>query len=126
MADVDAALAGRRPLPLAHNIWELVLHITAWQTATLSAVKGQKMPELAAAQDWPLAGRTEQDWHNTVQQLERANQELVAAITQLPDDRLTDQVPGRDYSFYDLLHGVVQHNLYHAGQVALLKKAATD
>ena len=121
---VNGAMARRRPLPLAHSMWEIVLHITAWQAATLCAVKGQKMPSLAESQDWPWAGQTEQDWHNAVQELGRVNQELVAAITHFPDDRLGGRVPGREYTFYDLLHGVVQHNLYHAGQMALLKKTS--
>jgi uncharacterized damage-inducible protein DinB len=121
---VDAALAQRRLLPGLHNIWELVLHVTAWQSATLRAVNGDKMPELAGVDDWPVTGHTEQDWRYAVERLERVNQELVASLANFPDERLSDTVPGRDYSFYFLLHGVVQHNLYHAGQMALLKAAA--
>ena len=44
-------------------------------------------------------------------------------IAALPEPRLRDQVPGKDYDFYFMLHGVVQHELYHAGQIAILKKA---
>jgi uncharacterized damage-inducible protein DinB len=117
-------LAQRRLAPGAHNIWELVLHITAWQAATVRAVRGDKMPQLDGPDDWPVAGQTEQDWHNAVERLERVNAELVAALSSFPDERLGDTVPGREYSFYYLLHGVAQHNLYHAGQVAMLKVAA--
>ena len=59
MNGVDLALAQGRPLPGAHNIWELVLHITAWQAATLRAVRGEKMPQLGEQDDWPVAGHTE-------------------------------------------------------------------
>jgi uncharacterized damage-inducible protein DinB len=121
---VDAALADRRPLPGAHNIWELVLHITAWQAATLRAVRGDKMPQLDGQADWPVTGRTEQDWRNAVERLDRVSKELVASLENFPDERLSDTVPGRDYSFYFLLHGVVQHNIYHAGQMAILKAGA--
>jgi hypothetical protein len=41
----------------------------------------------------------------------------------MPDSRLTERVPGKDYDIYFMLHGAVQHALYHAGQIALLKKA---
>jgi uncharacterized damage-inducible protein DinB len=124
LKDVDSVLAQRRLAPGAHNIWELVLHITAWQAATVRAVRGDKMPQLDGPDDWPVAGQTEQDWHNAVERLERVNAELVAALSSFPDERLGDTVPGREYSFYYLLHGVAQHNLYHAGQVAMLKVAA--
>ena len=124
LKDVDSALAQRRLAPGAHSIWELVLHITAWQAATLCAVRGDKMPDLAVQDDWPVTGQTEQGWRNAIEHLERVNAELVAALAVFPDERLGDTVPGREYSFYYLLHGVTQHNLYHAGQIAVLKVAA--
>jgi uncharacterized damage-inducible protein DinB len=124
LKDVDSALAQRRLAPGAHNIWELVLHITAWQAATVRAVRGDKMPQLDGSDDWPATGHTEQDWRNAVERLERGNAELVASLASFPDERLGDTVPGREYSFYYLLHGVAQHNLYHAGQMAMLKVGA--
>ena len=124
LKDVDAALAQRRLLPGAHNIWELVLHVTAWQAATLRAVKGEQLPQLDGQDDWPAGGHTEQDWRDAIERLDCANEELVTALASFTDERLGDTVPGRDFSFYFLLHGVVQHNLYHAGQIAILKVAA--
>ena len=124
LKDVDTALAQRRLVPGAHNIWELVLHITAWQAAALRAVRGDKMPDLAAQDDWPVTGQTEPDWRNAVDRLDHVNEELAAALASFPDERLGDIVPGREYSFYYLLHGVTQHNLYHAGQIAIFKVAA--
>ena len=121
---VDSALAQRRLAPGAHNIWELVLHITAWQAATARAMRGDKMPQLDGPNDWPAAGQTEQDWRNAVERLEHVNAELVASLSSFQDERLSDTVPGREYSFYYLLHGVAQHNLYHAGQIAIVKVAA--
>jgi len=124
LADVDAELARRRPLPGAHNIWELVLHITAWQAAAIGAVNGKPMPNLTDVEDWPSISHTDEDWREAVRHLGRVNQELVASVNQFPDARLRERVPDREFTFYFLLHGVVQHNLYHAGQVALLKKSA--
>jgi hypothetical protein len=50
---------------------------------------------------------------------------LVKTVGPLPDSRLGDRVPGKRYDFYHMLHGVAQHELYHAGQIAILKKAQT-
>jgi hypothetical protein len=121
---VDSTVAQRRFLSGAHNIWELMLHITAWQAAALRAVKGDEMPQLDGQDDWPVPGHTEQDWRNAVEQIERVNAELVGCLATFPDERLRDIVPGSDYSFYFLLHGVAQQNIYHAGQIAILKVAA--
>jgi hypothetical protein len=126
LAGVDVALAQWRPLGGAHNICEILLHITAWQSAAWNAVKGGRMPDLAGFEDWPGAGSAEPEWRQAVEQVDRIHRELVAAIEKFPDDRLGETVPGRDYSFYFLLHGIVQHTLYHAGQIALLKAAARN
>jgi hypothetical protein len=50
---------------------------------------------------------------------------LVKTVAALPKSRLLDQVPGKKYDFYHMLHGIAQHELYHAGQIAILKKAAS-
>jgi hypothetical protein len=129
LRDLDAAAAQRRTLPGAHNIWELLLHVNAWQSAALEALAGRALPELDGSQDWPAAGSTEEDWHHALGEFDRVNRGLGAGLGSFSDQRLSDDVPGRDYSFYFLLHGVVQHNLYHAGQIAILKagmKAATN
>ena len=122
LADVDAAQAVQRPIPAAHNIWELVNHITAWQTAANGAVRGGVMPRLGKADDWPPSGRTDAQWRAAVKRLAKANQELLSALAAFPEERLDERLPGRKHSFYFMLHGVIQHNLYHGGQVALLKK----
>ena len=80
------------------------------------------MPRLGKADDWPPAGRTEAQWRAAVKRLTKVNQELLSALFKFPEERLDDRLPGRKHSFYFMLHGVIQHNLYHGGQVALLKK----
>ena len=65
-------------------------------------------------------------WRRTVSHLEQAHNQLIEAVAGFPDSRLQDQVPGKTedyYDFYYMFSGIVQHELYHAGQIALLKKA---
>lgn len=121
---VTAEAASKRPLPGAHTIWELALHIGAWEAAALTAVKGGVMPEEPEEGDWQTpADRSEQAWTTMLGKLETTQLAIEQALDAFPEDRLSEIVPGRDYSFYFLLHGIAQHNLYHAGQIALLKKA---
>ena len=65
-------------------------------------------------------------WAEATGALERAHADLRRAVLALGDGHLDDRTPGRPYSLYVLLHGIVQHTAYHAGQVALLKRGAAD
>ena len=52
-----------------------------------------------------------------------AHAQLVKTVEALPDRRLSERVPGKKYDIRFMLEGVAQHELYHAGQIAILKKA---
>jgi uncharacterized damage-inducible protein DinB len=125
LEDVDASRAAHRPIAAGHSIWEIVLHIVAWQECVLAALRGKSLPmDLPAEQDWPPPGATVDDWARDRVKLEETTGNLVRAIRELDDARLRERAGGREYSIYFLLHGIVQHTLYHAGQIAILKKAA--
>jgi len=123
LADVDAPAAAARPIPLAHTIWELTLHITAWDTAILRRLAGQAASPSDAENFPKIRDTSESAWRTALENLRRQHQELLRLISLLPDGRLSEQVPGKDYDFYFLLHGTVQHALYHAGQIVMLKRA---
>jgi uncharacterized damage-inducible protein DinB len=123
---VGAAEAAAHPLKDAHSIAELVMHIGVWEQVALDAIKGTPMPKaLPPEQNFPAASTgDEESWLQEVQQLGDRNRRLCNAIESFGDERLDEIVLGRKYNFYTLLHGVVQHSLYHAGQIAILRKAA--
>ena len=132
LAGVNAKQAQARPLANAHSIWELVLHLQTWTQAGIDALKGVPMPASAPPEvDFPpppdVSGQkspADKLWTNDVQALFRTGQLLREAVESLDDRKLDEIVPGRKYKFYFLFHGIVQHTLYHAGQIALLKKGA--
>jgi len=122
LEDVDAPTAAARPIANVHSIWELVLHIAAWDRAALVRLGGKKC-QLKGKQNFPLVPEpTNAAWREAVAHVRTTHQELVKAVAGLRDARLRDQCPGKRYDLYHLLHGVVQHELYHAGQIAILKK----
>jgi uncharacterized damage-inducible protein DinB len=117
--------ASAKPIPGAHSIWELVLHIIAWEREALLVMQGKRYQTLAGEQDWPPVGATDNNaWQAALADLESVTRNLVAAIKPLAKEKLTEIVEGVEYDFDFLLHGIVQHNLYHAGQIAILKRAA--
>ncbi len=125
LADVSAEQAASRPLAGAHNIWELVLHVAAWQGFAAAALGGEPMPiDLPEEENWPpVVDASEEAWRAAVSNVGEVNKRLRDAVRKLSDEDLEKIVDGREYTVYFLLHGVVQHGLYHAGQIALLKKA---
>ena len=126
VGDVTAKHAATRPIENAHSIWELVLHIAAWDSAVLRRTGGTAV-ELKDNENFPPVSDTaEKPWRAAVQQMKDTHDNLVKAVAAFPDARLQERVPGKRekyYDFYYMFSGIVQHELYHAGQIVILKKA---
>jgi uncharacterized damage-inducible protein DinB len=125
LANVPHELAARRPIAGAHSIWELVLHAGTWQEIVRRRLAGEPWTEAPAAVSWPPVGPAGRDgWREAVARLEEGHRRLAEVLAATPDDRLDDLVTGGDHSVHVMLHGLIHHHLYHAGQIALLKRAA--
>ncbi len=126
LSGVSAAQAAAHPVPKAHSIWELLLHIRGWDDATIRRAAG-KTVELSDDENFPSVKDTsEAAWKNAIEAAKVTHDQLVRTVAAFPDSRLGDQVPGKKesyHNFFYLFSGIVQHELYHAGQIALLKKA---
>jgi uncharacterized damage-inducible protein DinB len=129
LTDVDAGLATRRPVDGAHTIWEIALHMTGWVREVVRRLDGAA-PGVPPEGDWPPVGTTSANaWERTRVDLATAHQELLAALARFSPARLheTIEAPGASpqdaVTYYQTVHGLVQHDAYHAGQIALLKKA---
>ena len=125
LANVDAKTAAAHPMKGVHSIWELLLHIAAWDDAVLRRTSGAAV-ELKDQENFPsVSDSSEAAWRRTVEQARQKHDALVKAVAAFPDSRLLDPVPGKKQKYYDhfyMFSGIVQHELYHAGQIALLKK----
>jgi uncharacterized damage-inducible protein DinB len=124
---VSASQAAARPVASAHSIWQLVQHIAAWESACLRRLKGDPA-QLTDEEDWPLVADTsETAWKKAKEQLVETHRELLEAIAILKDVDLDKPIIDNpsipSSSVYVTLHGGIQHDLYHAGQIAILKKA---
>jgi uncharacterized damage-inducible protein DinB len=126
---VNARTAEAHPIKNAHSIWELVLHIAAWDGAVLTRIGGTAI-QLVDEQNFPpVKDTSEAAWGKAIVHAKQTHNELVQAVAAFPDSRLQEQVPGKSQSYYNffyLFSGIVQHELYHAGQIALLKKAGAS
>lgn len=124
VGDVTAEQAAARPVPGAHSIWELVLHLTSWAEIVRDRLQRAEPVEATPEQDWPPVGdNSPEAWRTAVERLKAAHRELAADVTQLDDSRLIGRVAGREYNNLVMLHGVAEHDAYHGGQIAILKRA---
>ena len=126
---ITAAQASARPIPRAHSIWELVLHLTAWTREVTRRLRDRVAREPLDG-DWPVPGSGEGEWSAALDALSRAQAELLDAVAAFPPAKLDhvvgderDRPLGAGVTYAVMLHGVSQHLAYHAGQIALLRKS---
>jgi len=124
---VTAVQAAAHPVPGAHSIWELTLHIAAWESACRRRLQGDRA-QLTDEENFPqIENASEDAWQAAKQHLIANHQALLEAISSADESKLDRPIiENSDTPFssaYVTLHGGVQHDLYHAGQIAILKKA---
>jgi uncharacterized damage-inducible protein DinB len=125
LAGVTAAQANARPLANAHSIRELVQHIAVWESVGRRRLEGDRAPiDISSPDDWPpVNDRSEAAWEQAKAALDRGHEALREAIARVPELRLDEPIFEGMSTVYVTLQGVIHHDLYHAGQIAMLKKA---
>jgi len=118
---VDAASAGKQ-LPGIHSIWQLVQHMAFWEDVGRRRFSGPFDPDLAG--NFPPASKLdESSWRETLAEFRSSNADFREELSKLDPARLDELTPGGQCSFLYEAASVIQHHVYHAGQIVLLKKA---
>ncbi|MEM7231899.1 MAG: DinB family protein [Planctomycetota bacterium] len=119
---VSAEEAAAHPILGAHSIWEIVHHLIGGYNLVLRRARGERA-QLSPEEAWPpVTDFSGTAWQDSLATLEQLNQELQAAVRAFPISRLAEEL-GSQYAAYVQFCGAPQHDLYHAGQIALLKRA---
>ena len=130
---IEAKMAAAHPIDDAHSIWELVAHMTAWVNETKRRLEGG--PHRSPVEgDWPaVRSTTPAAWADALSALRRAHEDLARTIEAAEDSSLSRQIGGEQVdamgnpvTYYQTIVGILQHDTYHAGQIALLKKALSN
>jgi uncharacterized damage-inducible protein DinB len=116
---VTAEIAFQQAPWSAHSIWSLVTHLTAELIYARKVLEGSAAPD--DGKTWlEILEPSDAAWENAIQELKRAHRSLVRSMRKL-DDRVLDQKPTQVRGpYYQMLHGILQHNIYHVGQISLL------
>lgn len=116
--------ANSRPIPGAHTIWELVLHIASWADIARTRLGPTIMRDPVRSKDWPpVPAPSPSTWRQAVEQVGSAYDALANQVEWLKAEDLARTVPGRDYTVETMIRGVIEHGTYHAGQIAILRRA---
>jgi uncharacterized damage-inducible protein DinB len=123
LRDVTASEANSRPIAGSHSIAEIVQHQSYWRGAMVERVAG-KLVSPGHDEQWPpVRDASESAWQEALALLESRHQAMMHTLKRLSDEQLSQPIAGRNYDVYLQLHGSLQHDIYHIGQIALLKRA---
>lgn len=126
---VTSEQAARKVSPDTHSIWEIVLHMTGWKREVARRARGHQAGQPEAG-DWPPVGQaSEARWRSAREDLFQAQRELADLVRGLTDAELDARIQGDTAAYIGAglsvratLYGILQHDVYHSGQIALLKR----
>jgi uncharacterized damage-inducible protein DinB len=124
LGDVPAVDAAAYAVARAHSMWELVLHMASWTEIVRQRLSPAAPPEPTPEQDWPpVRDQSPEAWRAAVERLKAAHRELAEDVAALDDAVFVARLPGRDHTMIAMLHGIIEHDAYHGGQIDVLKRA---
>lgn len=124
LTGVTAKQAAKRPIAKAHSIWELVLHSTTWVKAVDKTITEMVYTQVTDSANWPaVKDKSEASWKRTLDSLKKSHKKLERHVLGFKNAALAKKAGNTSSPFSRLLYGIILHNIYHAGQIAILKKS---
>ena len=124
LKNVTASQAAKRPMDDAHTIWELVLHSTTWIKAVDKTITEMEYTQVSDTANWPtIIDKSEASWKQALDSLKKSHKKLEKHVLGLKNAALAKKAINTNSTISRLLYGVIQHDIYHAGQIAILKKS---
>jgi uncharacterized damage-inducible protein DinB len=117
LAQISPELATMRPVAGSHSISELLQHLFLWNERIRNTSDSNLLPRWQPEKEWaepPIA------WNELVSRWSQSRELLEEKIRNFPIEDLAKQVPGRTYPYEIMFHGIVEHTIYHSGQIAMV------
>lgn len=124
LGEIDESIVKMKPNNNSHSLLELLWHMCTWAEFCLANLEGRSNDELSAIEknDWRELNPVLHSWKNGINELKSTHDRIIKSLNEKDDSFLSDMVPTRQYNFRFMLNGLVQHNIYHLGQIAYVKK----
>ncbi len=121
---IDPIIVYKKPNENSHSLIELLYHMNTWAEFTLKSIEKNKERNSAGFEklDWREINPSEHTWEKGIAQFKVTHDLLIELLETKDDEFLSDQVGEREYDFGFLLRGIIQHDIYHIGQIAYVKK----
>lgn len=120
---ITAQQASARPVANSNSIWEIVNHIISWRLNVLQRVQGKVIETPSHNYFTTIKDTTDAEWANTLQELKDSHQKWVSFLNTFNEKDFEKIYPINEMTYYEHIHGIIQHDAYHLGQVTLLAKA---
>ena len=124
LEEIDPSIVYKKPNDNSHSLIELLYHMITWAEFTFKRIEGDKDQDLTAFEqmDWREIKPVVHTWEKGLKEYKKVHNTIVTLLETKDDEFLKEIVDYRKYNFRFLLNGLIQHNIYHAGQVAYLNK----
>ena len=120
--DVTAEQAYRKINPNLNTIWEIVNHLIQWRRNILRRVQGETITTPDHNYFVPVLDPSEAAWHQSLQNLGKSQDQWNTFLTYFDDVDFEKIYINNNHTYYEHIHGIIQHDVYHLGQIVLLKK----
>jgi uncharacterized damage-inducible protein DinB len=122
--EIDPAIVYKKPTENSHSLIDLLYHMLAWADFTLKRIEKEPIQDMAAFEkmDWRVIDPAIHDWEKGLSEFKEVNEKIIRLLNTKDDEYLKETVDYRKYDFRFLLNGLIQHNIYHIGQIAYVKK----
>jgi len=124
LEEVDAKKVSIKPNCTEHSMLELLYHMITWADFTLKRLEKNNKMDMAAFEkmDWRELNPKLHSWKKALAEFKAINKKIIALLDKKDDDFLLEIVDYRKYNYRYLLNGMIEHSIYHLGQVAYLNK----
>jgi uncharacterized damage-inducible protein DinB len=122
LKNISAEQAIKKIAPGRNSIWQICNHIVSWRENVLQRVQGKEIASPGNNYFSEIPDNSETAWQHTLQQLGRSEKQWIDFLENFDESKFDIIYPGNNLSYYAHIHGIIQHDAYHLGQIVLLSK----
>lgn len=122
LQNIEAEKAAKKISAERNSIWQIVNHLISWRQNVLRRLEGEEIITPQNNYFEPVNDTSEEAWHSTLAKLEDTQRQWVSFLENFDEGRFSRVYADSHTTYYELIHGILQHDAYHLGQIVLLSK----
>jgi uncharacterized damage-inducible protein DinB len=122
LKSISAQRAAKKIAPGRNSVWQIVNHIIAWRENVLLRVQGNIIITPNNNYFIEIDNVSEAEWQKTLERLANSQDQWIRFLENFDESKFETIYPSNKMSYYEHIHGILQHDAYHLGQIVLLSK----